>query len=222
MILAFQVKKHRSMRLIIIRRLEILQSVQTEVLSDSLHSHHSSVLLALERISGDVRSRDVRHFKKVKVDIRLMAPCVYDHSSELRLCRYKRLLINNFTSCRVNKDSSRTHEGEEGLISHAPGVFIQRNMHGHDIRVLQQILHRAEFLRTFCGCSWRVAKQDIESKIASHRLHLRAHMSHTYDTDCALLYLDAFTGRDAIYCREYILHDSSCIAACSILHMNAV
>ena len=193
MIPAFKIKKHRSMRRIVIIWIKILQRIYTEVSGDSLYSHHSRVLLALERISGDVRSRDVRHFEKVKIDIGLIAPCVYDHSSELWLSSDKRLFINDFATCSIDEDCSRTHEGEEGLICHASGGFIQRNMHGHDIRVLQQILHRTEVLGAFGGCPWRVTKQDIETEIASHRLHLGANMTDTYDTDCTLLDLDAFT-----------------------------
>ena len=198
MILAFQIKKHRSMGRIIIRRLEILQRIKTEELSDSLDSHHSRVLLALERIPGDVRSRDVRHFKKIKVYIRLMAPCVYNHCSELWLRCDKRLFVNDFTTCRIDEDSTRRHQSEEGFICHASGGFIQGDMHGHDIRVLQQILHRAELLGAFCGCSRRVAQQDIQSEIASHRLDLGSNMSHTYDTECTLVDLDAFACRDAV------------------------
>ena len=145
-----------------------------------------------------MRSRNIHHINEFLIHIRLVVPCIYDYSTELGQSCLQGLLIYNLTSGSVYEDGALLHHGKEPGSGHSPGDFIQRDMQGDNIGVLEKILKRAEAFNTFRPCARRIASEHIEPQIFSHFLDLTADIPYTYDTYRAAVYLYTLTRSDTI------------------------
>ena len=97
-VLAFQVKKHwRIVRYIGFRE-KVIKFREPEIACYGLYGHRSSCLLALVRISRDMRCRYIHHFHKFNIYIRFIVPGI-DHSrAQLRKSFLQSGLIDYLTS----------------------------------------------------------------------------------------------------------------------------
>ena len=217
-----KIKKHRIMVRNIVLRIEILKLIDSEMSCHRLHSRSRTVLLALERISGNMRCSHINKVDEFLVHIRFVVPGVDDRSSQLRINFLQRSLIHDLSARSVDEYGTWKHLSEEFLISHAPGSLIERRMHSHNLCIGKEIFQRAEALITLCCSARRIASENIETEISGHCLHFLSHMSHSNDAEIGSIQLYILSCRHAIKRREDILHHSAGIAALSIIHLYVV
>ena len=201
---------------------KIFECINAEVTGNGLHGHSGTVLLSLVGIAGNVRSGNVTELDEVGIHVGLVAPGVQHQGAQFGSGVKEGGFVHYFTAGGVDEDGAGTHPGKEVFARHASGGLIQRNMHGYNGGILQELVQLHKAFGAFGLGSGRVVQENLDAQRACHLLHLLSHVAHTHDANHGVVQFDGAAGGNAIQGAEDVVCHTAGVAAFGILYLYSV